>query len=146
MPSSLVVLAFAAITGLLYYGQPVLLPFVLAVFIFSMFSPTLDWMVLRLRFPQPLALTISFLLVLVVAAFVFPDHRRGLPARRGNRGVVQRQSRPTRSNHLFARVSKVGLTMDPEHLTGDLQKVRSRDDDQSGGKEPRTSHRLSSSC
>ena len=122
MPSSLVVLAFAAITGLLYYGQPVLLPFVLAVFIFSMFSPTLDWMVLRLRFPQPLALTISFLLVLVVAAFVF------LMIGEAFRRVVATaasysDSLADAANHLFVRAQRMGLTMDPEHLTGELQKV-----------------------
>jgi predicted PurR-regulated permease PerM len=66
-----VILAFAALAGLLYYSRPVLLPFVLAVFIFSMFSPTLDWLVLRLRFPQPLALTVSFALVLIIATAIF---------------------------------------------------------------------------
>ncbi|MGE5293866.1 MAG: hypothetical protein ACM3VT_03475, partial [Solirubrobacterales bacterium] len=69
--SCLMVLAFAALTGLVYYGRPVLLPFVLAVFLFSMFSPTLDWLVLRLRFPRPLALTVSFLLVVIVATLAF---------------------------------------------------------------------------
>jgi predicted PurR-regulated permease PerM len=64
-------LAFAAITGLLYYSEPVLLPFVLAVFIFSMFSPTLDLLVLRFRFPQPLAFALSFLLVLVITVLLF---------------------------------------------------------------------------
>lgn len=119
--SCLMVLAFAALTGLVYYGRPVLLPFVLAVFLFSMFSPTLDWLVLRLRFPRPLALTVSFLLVVIVATLAF------LMTAEAVRRVIATAS--TYSDGLIslversaARLSRWGLSVEPETLTGDLKK------------------------
>lgn len=118
--SSLVILAFAALAGLLYYSRPVLLPFVLAVFIFSMFSPTLDWLVLRLRFPQPLALTVSFALVLIIATAIF------LMIAEAVRRVVATAA--TYSDSLIAmvergaaRLDEWGLHLEPEHFTGNLR-------------------------
>lgn len=117
--SSLVVLAFTALAGLLYYSRPVLLPFVLAVFIFSMFSPTLDWLILRLRFPRPLALAASFSLVLIVATIIF------LMVAEAVRRVVT--TAVTYSDSLIAMVERTvtrldqwGLNIEPEHLTGNL--------------------------
>jgi AI-2 transport protein TqsA len=120
--SSLLVLAFAAITALLYYGEPVLLPFVLAVFIFSMFSPTLDWLVLRLRFPQPLALAASFAMVLIIATTIF------LMIAEAVRRVVATAAAYSDSlislvERGAARVDRWGLTLEPEHLTGDLRQT-----------------------
>jgi AI-2 transport protein TqsA len=68
---SLAVLAFAAVSGLLYYGRWVLIPFVFAMFIFSLFMPVLDWLVLRLRFPRLLAVASCSLLVLMILAGFF---------------------------------------------------------------------------
>jgi AI-2 transport protein TqsA len=118
--SSQTILAFAAITGLLYYGQPVLVPFVLAVFIFAMFSSTLDWLVLRLRFPQSLALTVSFCLVLIVTLLVF------LIVGEAIRRVVvtatsYSDSLSNMADRVFTRVTQAGLKMDPEVFLGDIR-------------------------
>lgn len=115
MRSSHVVLAFAAIAGLLYYGRPVLLPFVLAVFAFSMFSPVLDWLVLRLRFPRWLAMPVSFTFVLVVVAAFF------IMVGEAVRRVVTTASAygddlATMAEQVFHRAQSLGMPMDPEEL------------------------------
>jgi len=120
--SSQVVLAFAAMAGLLYYGQPVLLPFVLAVFIFSMFSPTLDWLVLRLRFPQPLALVVSFLLVLAVAVMIFLAIAEAI-RRVVATAAAYSDSLVNMAERTFARIDMWGLTVEPEYFTGNLQET-----------------------
>jgi AI-2 transport protein TqsA len=120
--SSQEILAFAAIAGLLYYGQPVLLPFVLAVFIFSMFSPTLDWLVLRLRFPRPLALAASFALVLIVALVIFVTIAEAV------RRVVATAAAYSDSlinlvERMATRLDAWGMSIEPARLTGSLQET-----------------------
>jgi AI-2 transport protein TqsA len=120
--SSQVVLAFAAIAGLLYYGRPVLLPFVLAVFLFSMFSPILDWLVLRLRFPRLLALVASFALVLVVAVIIF------LTIVEAIRRVVATATAYSDSlivliEQIFAQIQRWGLMVEPKHFAGSLEET-----------------------
>lgn len=66
---SLVFLAFVALGFVLYFTKVFLVPFVLAVFIVFLVSPLLDVLVLKLKFPRPLAVVVSLLLVLVVIVF-----------------------------------------------------------------------------
>jgi AI-2 transport protein TqsA len=119
--ASLTILAFAALTGLLYYGRSLLVPFVLAVFIFSMFSPTLDWLVLRLRFPRMLALTVSFTLVLIITLAVFVAIAEAI------RQVVATAAAYSDSlmrmvERMAARLADWGLKVEPDSFTGDLKK------------------------
>jgi len=119
--ASLVVLAFAALTGLLYYGRPVLVPFVLAVFLFSMFSPILDWLVLRLRFPRMLALTVSFTLVLIISLAVFiaigEAIRQVLATAASYSDSLMRLVERTAD-----RLGDWGLKLEPASFMGDLKK------------------------
>lgn len=72
MTGSLVVLAAVAIAVVLHYTSKVMIPFVFAVFIVSLVSPILDFQVLRLKFPRLIAVTITFLVVVVmIAVFCF---------------------------------------------------------------------------
>jgi len=114
------ILAFAALAGLLYYSQPILLPFVLAVFIFSMFSPALDLLVLRFRFPQPLALAISFLLMLVITVLLFLITWEAI-RRVAATAASYSDSLISLADRLFARVNKAGITTDPDFLTADIK-------------------------
>ncbi|HUW19221.1 MAG TPA: AI-2E family transporter [Sedimentisphaerales bacterium] len=67
---SLVVLAAAAVAAALLYTRAVMIPFVLAVFTVSLVSPILDFQVIRLKFPRPLAAAVTFLVVIVIIALV----------------------------------------------------------------------------
>ncbi len=64
--ASLAVLAIVALGFALSYARSVLVPFVLAVFVFMLVSPLLDIQVLRLRVPRPAAVVIALLIVLIV--------------------------------------------------------------------------------
>ena len=72
MTGSLVVLAAVALAWVLRYTRTVMIPFVLAVFVVSLVSPILDFQVIRLRFPRPIAVLVTFLFVIVlIAVFCF---------------------------------------------------------------------------
>lgn len=68
--ASLVVLAVLAAAVALYYTAGVMIPFVLAIFTVSLVSPVLDFQVLRLKFPRPLATAVTLLLVIALVAGV----------------------------------------------------------------------------
>lgn len=68
MTASLIVLATVALAVVLRYTRVVTIPFALAVFIVSLVSPILDFQVLRLRFPRPIAVFVTFLLVIIIIA------------------------------------------------------------------------------
>ena len=60
------ILATVALSGALYYTRDVMIPFVLAIFITTMVSPLVDFLVLRCRLPAWLAILIALLLVLAL--------------------------------------------------------------------------------
>ena len=64
---SVMVLAAVAIAGALFYTRPVMVPFVLAIFISYLVSPVVDFLRVRLRLPRALAVAIA----LLVAAGLF---------------------------------------------------------------------------
>ncbi|HNT89776.1 MAG TPA: hypothetical protein PKL84_18075, partial [Candidatus Hydrogenedentes bacterium] len=65
---SLIVLAAAAVTIGLYYTQPVMVPFVLALFLVVMVAPVLDGLIVRARAPRPVAVLATLLLVVAAIA------------------------------------------------------------------------------
>ena len=67
---SLVIMATFAVAASLYYTRQVMIPFVLAVFIASVVSPVVDLLVVQLRAPRLVAVSIAMLVVLgIVAVF-----------------------------------------------------------------------------
>jgi AI-2 transport protein TqsA len=62
----LVVLTVIAVAAAIYWLKPVLIPFVLAVFVVLLLSPVIDLQIKYLRMPQPLALVTTLLLVIVL--------------------------------------------------------------------------------
>jgi len=64
--ASLAILATVAVAGVLYVTQSVMVPFVLALFIASVVSPIVDYLVLRMRVPHTLAVSLALLVVLVL--------------------------------------------------------------------------------
>jgi AI-2 transport protein TqsA len=67
---SLVVLAAVALAVVLMYTRVVMIPFVLAVFIIALVSPVLDLQVIRLKFPRPVAVVVTLLIVAVIIALL----------------------------------------------------------------------------
>jgi AI-2 transport protein TqsA len=63
---SLMILATVAVAAGLFYTRAVMIPFVLAIFITTAVSPTVDFLVVRARFPGWLAIAIAVLLVLAI--------------------------------------------------------------------------------
>lgn len=62
---SLIVLAAIALATALKYTQTVMMPFVLALFIASIVSPVLDFLVIRVRLPRILAVPLTLVVVIV---------------------------------------------------------------------------------
>ncbi|MBN2456994.1 MAG: AI-2E family transporter [Sedimentisphaerales bacterium] len=63
---SLAVVAVVAAAVVLRYTRVVMIPFVLAIFIFLLVSPILDFQVIRLKIPRALAVALSLLVVLFI--------------------------------------------------------------------------------
>ncbi len=68
---SLMTIAMLAAGVMLIYARSVLIPFVLAVLVFLLVSPVLDFLVLKLKFHRPFAVLVTLLLVLVIIAIIF---------------------------------------------------------------------------
>ena len=66
--ASLTVLAAVAIAIVMRYTSVVMIPLVLAIFIVSLVSPILDFQVIHLRLPRPIAVGVTFLVVVVMIA------------------------------------------------------------------------------
>ena len=67
---SLVILATVAVAFALVFTRRVMIPFVLALFTVSMVSPVLDLLVLRFRFPRPLAMFASLMVAVVFMVLI----------------------------------------------------------------------------
>lgn len=61
---SLMVLALAAVAAGLWYASGVMIPFVLAIFVTVVVSPVVDFLVVRWRVPQSIAVLLAVLVVL----------------------------------------------------------------------------------
>lgn len=59
---SLMILAFVALGGALYFMRPVLVPLVLAILISYLITPVVDFVQVRLKVPRALALTVALAL------------------------------------------------------------------------------------
>ena len=70
MTTSLVILASVALAFAIAYTRKVMIPFVLALFIVTIVSPMLDFMIFRLKIPRVLAVTFTLVVVIVVTTLV----------------------------------------------------------------------------
>ena len=67
---SLGILALLATGFILVYASSVLIPFVLAIFIYLLISPILDFQILKLKIPRMIGVTVTLLLVMVFLAIL----------------------------------------------------------------------------
>ena len=68
--TSLVILAGVALAFALAYTRPIMIPFVLALYIVTMVTPIMDFQMLVLRFPRVLAVTITLIVVILIIGLV----------------------------------------------------------------------------
>lgn len=68
--TSLVILAGVAVAFALSYTRPIMIPFVLALFIVIIVSPIMDFQMLVLRFPRVLAVTVTLIVVILIISLV----------------------------------------------------------------------------
>jgi len=63
---SLMIIAVVALAVALIYTRGIMIPFVVSVFIVSFVSPILDYQVIRLRLPRPIAVAVTLFVVLIM--------------------------------------------------------------------------------
>ncbi|MBN1393166.1 MAG: AI-2E family transporter [Sedimentisphaerales bacterium] len=69
--SSIIIIAIVAIGVTLIFARSILIPFVLAVFIYLLVSPLLDLQIHRLKIPRIIAITTTLLVVLVILTLIY---------------------------------------------------------------------------
>jgi AI-2 transport protein TqsA len=117
---SLMILATVAASAALYFTKDVMVPFVLAIFIASLVAPLVDYQVVRLRFPQAVAVVVALVLVLVahtlVAAMLTLASQQVIATAgkySDNFAVLMRQSIET--------VERIGIDLDERGLVDTLR-------------------------
>jgi AI-2 transport protein TqsA len=68
---SLGIMALLATGTILVFAKSVLIPFVLAIFIYLLISPLLDFQILKLKMPRGIAIVSTMLIVIVILALLF---------------------------------------------------------------------------
>jgi AI-2 transport protein TqsA len=116
---SLVILAAVALAAVLHYTQGVMIPFVLAIFVFILVSPVLDFQVIRLRFPRPIAVATTFLVVIVIIAVVCLLVTVAIQKFIATAAPYSNDSADL-ARELFSRVSDWGIEMDYGKIVNDL--------------------------
>ncbi|HEV8069005.1 MAG TPA: AI-2E family transporter [Planctomycetaceae bacterium] len=117
---SLMILATVALAGALFYTRAVMIPFVLAIFITTAVSPIVDRLVVRLRFPGWLAISIA--LILVLAILVLLGAALGLAVQT----IINTADEYTRqvtdlTQRLFAQLHAHGLKVDEKAVLDQMK-------------------------
>jgi len=117
---SLLIIAAVALGFVIKYASVVLIPFVLAVFITLLVSPVLDYQVLRLKIPRPIAVFVTILIVLIILSifFIFAAHiAQTLIATTGRYS----DSIINLIDQSFVKMNEWGLDLDPGKIGQDLK-------------------------
>ena len=117
---SLAVIAVVAAGIALMFARSVLVPFVLAIFIFLLVSPILDFGVIRLKLPRGVAVLITLLIVLIILAVLF------LFASQAIQTIIATAGRYSEKfaellNQIFEKLETWGLETDKNEIVGALQ-------------------------
>lgn len=118
---ALVFLAAVAVGAVLHFAATIMIPFVFAIFIMAVMSPVLGFFEIRLRFPHPVAVACT-LLVIGGAGFIF-----GVVTVSIMQTLVQTvQSYNSSMNQLLERLIEplieIGLPLDATQITEDLRR------------------------
>lgn len=117
---SLVIIAAVALAAVLHYTSSVMIPFVLAIFVFTLVSPVMDFQVIRLRFPRSLAAATTFLVVLVFIAviclFVSIAVQKVIAT-----AAPYSNDFANLAKEVFSQFDKWGVKLDQERIVSDLR-------------------------
>lgn len=105
----------------LLYGRSVLIPFVLAVFISLLIAPVLDFQVLRLRIPRPIAATVTLLIALVILAGLYFFVSSAVEAIIATAGRYS-DSFVALTERVVVQMEDWGLPLDKTKIASDLSK------------------------
>ncbi len=118
--ASLVTLSVVAGAFALAYTRAVMVPFVLAIFITSLVSPVLDFQILRLKFPRPLAVFVTLLIVMIVIALVSLFVAEAIQTIISTAGRYS-DSFANLANRAFTRLGDLGKDLDQDKIVKDLR-------------------------
>lgn len=118
---SLLVIAVVALGFTLRYARAVLVPFVLAIFIYSLVSPILDMQVIRLKVPRTIAVGITLLIVLVILFVVFLFMNQAVQAIVSTAGRYS-DSMVNLAKQVFSDIKGWGIELDQAKIIETLQK------------------------
>ncbi|MHC4528605.1 MAG: AI-2E family transporter [Planctomycetota bacterium] len=108
-----------ALAVVLLYTRVVMIPFVLAVFVVSLVSPVLDFQVIHLKFPRPVAVILTLLLVAVIIALLC------LVVAQAVQTIID-TARPysdsfvTLAKQVFPKLNEWGIELDQKKILSDL--------------------------
>jgi len=117
---SLMVLAGVAVAYALIYTRAIMIPFVLAIFIVSLVSPILDFLIIRLKCPRTIAVVITFLVVVVIIAllcFLIVDAIQTLVATAGRYS----DSFANLAEQVVSRMKEWGIDLKQEKIIADVR-------------------------
>lgn len=120
--ASLMILAAVALAAALAYTRAVMVPFVLAVFIFFLVTPFTDLLILKLRFPRWLAVLVSLLVVagmLALLGLLITTSARGL----GDSADIYREKILGLAERLFAILDRYDLDLGQTNVLATLQQL-----------------------
>jgi len=109
-----------ALAVALIYTRTIMIPFVLAIFIVSLVSPILDFQVIRLKFPRPIAVTLTFLVVVVIIAllcFFIADAIQTIVATAGQYS----DSFANLAEQVVSRMKEWGIDLKQEKIVTDVR-------------------------
>lgn len=113
--ASLMVIAAVALAGALYFTRPVMVPFVLAVFVFYLVCPLTDLLELRIRLPRWASVLITLLVVAALLALL------GLLITTSTRGLldsvdIYREKLLAFAQRAFALLDRSGLDLGQQNV------------------------------
>jgi AI-2 transport protein TqsA len=120
--ASLMILAAVALAAALAYTRTVMVPFVLAVFIFFLVTPFTDLLILKLRSPRWLAVLVSLLVVagmLSLLGLLITTSARGL----GDSADIYREKILGLAERVFAILDRYNLDLGQTNVLASLQQL-----------------------
>jgi len=114
------ILAVVALAVALIYTRTIMIPFVLAIFIVSLVSPILDFQVIRLKIPRPIAVTITFLIVVIIIAilcFIIVDAIQTVVATAGRYS----ESFANLAEQVISKIKDWGIDLKEEKIVTDVR-------------------------
>ena len=117
---SLGILALFALGTILVYASSVLIPFVLAIFIYLLISPMLDYQVIKLKIPRTLAVTITLIIIIIMLSIMFFLLTQAVQMIVSTVAGYS-ESFFTFAGTIFAKAKEMGINFDYSGLVEDLQ-------------------------